>query len=114
MWTLLLQTTKGGPEGVHNNTSSLYNDIQVALIWYFSNLQAADCDRKVAICERSYRLLVDEVQMNPNDIIFDPNILTIATGIEEHNNYGKFYIEATQIIKVWWDLEGLVLQNNIW
>jgi len=63
-------------------------------------LQAADCDRKIGICERSYHLLVDVVQMNPNDIIFDPNILTIATGIEEHNNYGKYFIEATKVIKV--------------
>ncbi|KAK3723106.1 hypothetical protein QZH41_018349 [Actinostola sp. cb2023] len=61
--------------------------------------QAADSERKVEICTRSYRLLVDNVQMNPNDIIFDPNILTIATGMEEHNNYGKFFIEAIKAIK---------------
>ncbi|XP_031566695.1 methionine synthase-like [Actinia tenebrosa] len=61
--------------------------------------QAADCERKVEICTRSYNLLVDKVKMNPNDIIFDPNILTIATGIEEHNNYGKYFIEAAKIIK---------------
>ena len=61
--------------------------------------QAADRDRKVEICQRSFRILVDKVGFNPNDIIFDPNILTIATGIEEHNNYGKDFIEATRIIK---------------
>lgn len=61
--------------------------------------QAADRDRKVEICVRSFRILVDRVGFNPNDIIFDPNILTIATGIEEHNNYGKDFIEATKIIK---------------
>merc|ERR1712106_19975 len=61
--------------------------------------QAADRDRKVEICVRSFGILVDRVGYNPNDIIFDPNILTIATGIEEHNNYGKDFIEATKIIK---------------
>ena len=61
--------------------------------------QAADRDRKVEICQRSYKILVDKVGFNPNDIIFDPNILTIATGIEEHNNYGKDFIEATELIK---------------
>jgi len=61
--------------------------------------QAADRDRKVEICVRSFRILVDRVGFNPNDIIFDPNILTIATGIEEHNNYGKDFIEATKLIK---------------
>jgi len=57
--------------------------------------------RKVEICTRSYRLLVDRVGFCPNDIIFDPNILTIATGMEEHNTYGISFIEATKIIKVW-------------
>jgi len=61
--------------------------------------QAADRDRKVEICVRSFNILVNIVGFNPNDIIFDPNILTIATGIEEHNNYGKDFIEATKIIK---------------
>jgi len=62
--------------------------------------QAADRDRKVEICVRSFNILVGpQVGFNPNDIIFDPNILTIATGIEEHNNYGKDFIEATKIIK---------------
>ena len=44
--------------------------------------------------------MVNEVKFNPNDIIFDPNILTVATGIEEHNNYGKYFIEAATFIKV--------------
>ena len=56
--------------------------------------------RKVEICQRSYQLLVEKVDFNPNDIIFDPNILTIATGIEEHNSYGLEYINATKVIKV--------------
>lgn len=54
----------------------------------------------MAVCTRSYRILVDKVGFNPNDIIFDPNILTIATGIEEHNNYAVNFIEAVKIVKV--------------
>ncbi|CAM9744485.1 unnamed protein product, partial [Ectocarpus sp. 13 AM-2016] len=61
--------------------------------------QAADCDNKVRICKRSYDMLVDEVGFPPEDIIFDPNILTIATGIDEHNNYAVDFIQATQRIK---------------
>ena len=54
---------------------------------------------KIRICERAYRILVDEVGFNPEDIIFDPNILTVATGMEEHNNYAVDFIEATRWIK---------------
>jgi len=61
--------------------------------------QAADRDRKVEICQRSFKILTEKVGFNPNDIIFDPNILTIATGIEEHNRYGLDFVEATKIIK---------------
>lgn len=61
--------------------------------------QATDTARKVEICTRSYRLLVDKIGFNPNDIIFDPNILTIATGMDEHNEYGITFIEATKQIK---------------
>jgi len=62
--------------------------------------QATEVDRKVEICERSFRILVDEVGFNPNDVIFDPNILTLGTGMDEHNEYGKHFIAATKIIKV--------------
>ncbi|HEY2901383.1 MAG TPA: methionine synthase [Polyangia bacterium] len=61
--------------------------------------QADTVERKVSICQRAYRVLVDEVGFNPLDIIFDPNILAIATGIDEHNEYAKNFIEATRIIK---------------
>ena len=61
--------------------------------------QAETVDRKVSICERAYKLLTEEVGFAPEDIIFDPNILAIATGIEEHNDFAKSFIEATQIIK---------------
>ena len=63
------------------------------------NGQAATRDDKVRICTRAYRLLVDRVGFPATDIIFDPNILTVATGIEEHNNYAVDFFEATQLIK---------------
>lgn len=61
--------------------------------------QADTYQRKIEICERAYRILVDEVGFPPEDIIFDPNIFAIATGIEEHNNYAVDFIQATQWIK---------------
>jgi len=61
--------------------------------------QADTFARKTEICERAYRLLVDEIGFPPEDIIFDPNIFAIATGIEEHNNYAVDFIEATQWIR---------------
>ncbi|MFN3415530.1 MAG: methionine synthase [Caldimonas sp.] len=61
--------------------------------------QADTFQRKIEICERAYRILVDEVGFPPEDIIFDPNIFAIATGIEEHNNYAVDFIEATRWIK---------------
>jgi 5-methyltetrahydrofolate--homocysteine methyltransferase len=61
--------------------------------------QADTFERKTEICERAYRLLVDKVGFPPEDIIFDPNIFAIATGIEEHNNYAVDFIEATRWIK---------------
>ncbi|MGH8018176.1 MAG: dihydropteroate synthase, partial [Opitutaceae bacterium] len=61
--------------------------------------QAATRDDKVRICTRAYHLLVDRLGFPPEDIIFDPNILTVATGIEEHNNYAVDFFEATKGIK---------------
>lgn len=61
--------------------------------------QAATYEDKIRICERAYRILVDEVEFPPEDIIFDPNILTVATGLEEHNNYALDFINATRWIK---------------
>ncbi|EDQ88652.1 uncharacterized protein MONBRDRAFT_37476 [Monosiga brevicollis MX1] len=61
--------------------------------------QAADLDGKIRICQRSYRILVEEVGFNPNDIIFDPNILTIGTGIAEHDNYGVNFIKCIRPIR---------------
>ncbi len=61
--------------------------------------QADSLERRVEICSRSYRILVDEVGFPPEDIIFDPNILTVATGMEEHNNYAVDFIESVRWIK---------------
>ncbi len=61
--------------------------------------QAATFEEKIRICARAYSLLVDEVEFPPEDIIFDPNILTVATGMEEHNNYAVDFINATRWIK---------------
>jgi 5-methyltetrahydrofolate--homocysteine methyltransferase len=61
--------------------------------------QAGTCERKVAICARAYELLTKELDFLPEDIIFDPNIFAIATGIEEHNNYAVAYIEAARELK---------------
>ncbi|MBA3885911.1 MAG: methionine synthase [Acidobacteria bacterium] len=61
--------------------------------------QADTIERKVSICQRAYKLLVEEAGFDPTDIIFDPNILAIATGLEEHNDYAVNFIEATRVIK---------------
>jgi 5-methyltetrahydrofolate--homocysteine methyltransferase len=61
--------------------------------------QADTLERRVTICEKAYKILTEEVGFEPQDIIFDPNIFAIATGIEEHNNYAVDFIEATKIIK---------------
>ena len=61
--------------------------------------QAVECENKFNICKRSYDILVNRVGFNPADIIFDPNILTIATGLEEHNNYAVEFINVCRRIK---------------
>jgi 5-methyltetrahydrofolate--homocysteine methyltransferase len=61
--------------------------------------QADTVERKVAICERAYRLLVDQAGFAPEDIVFDPNVLAVATGIEEHNEFAKAFIESLPLIK---------------
>jgi 5-methyltetrahydrofolate--homocysteine methyltransferase len=61
--------------------------------------QADNFERKIEVCERSYRLLTQQAGFPPEDIIFDPNVLTVATGIEEHNNYAQDFIRATHWIK---------------
>ncbi|TRX55807.1 methionine synthase [Thalassomonas sp. M1454] len=70
------------------------------IVMAFDEVGQADTkDRKVEICTRAYRILVDEIGFPAEDIIFDPNIFAVATGIEEHNNYAVDFIEATKVIK---------------
>jgi 5-methyltetrahydrofolate--homocysteine methyltransferase len=71
----------------------------VVVMAFDENGQAVDADHKVSICERAYKILTEQVGFPPEDIIFDPNILAIATGIEEHDNYAVAFIEATRQIK---------------
>jgi len=71
----------------------------VVIMAFDEDGQADDIERKVSICQRAYKLLVDKLDFPPQDIIFDPNIFAIATGIEEHNEYGIAFIEATRQIK---------------
>ena len=73
--------------------------------------QADTLARKTAICERAYRMLVDEVGFPPEDIIFDPNIFAIATGIEEHANYAVDFIDATRWIKA--NLPGAKVSGGV-
>ena len=73
--------------------------------------QADTFQRKTEICERAYRVLVDEVGFPPEDIIFDPNIFAVATGIEEHNNYAVDFIEATRWIKA--NLPGAKVSGGV-
>jgi len=71
----------------------------VVVMAFDTDGQADSIERKFDICKRSYDILVNEVGFPPEDIIFDPNIFAVATGIEEHNNYGVDFIEATRLIK---------------
>src|SRR5881398_2625310 len=73
--------------------------------------QADTYERKIQICERAYRILVDEVDFPAEDIIFDPNIFAIATGIEEHNNYAVDFIEAVKWIKQ--NLKGAKVSGGV-
>ena len=73
--------------------------------------QADTVERKIAICTRAYRILTEEVGFPPQDIIFDPNVLTVATGIEEHNGYAVNFIEATRLIKA--NLPGAKVSGGI-
>ena len=83
----------------HNAATVLKYGAAVVVMAFDEKGQAATYDEKIRICERAYRMLVDEVGFPPEDIIFDPNILTVATGMEEHNNYAVDFINATRWIK---------------
>ena len=91
---------KEGEEKFRQNAATVLKYGAAVVVMAFDEQgQAATYDEKIRICERAYRILVDEVGIPPEDIIFDPNILTVATGMEEHNNYAVDYINATRWIK---------------
>lgn len=91
---------KEGEEKFRESARAVLRYGAAAVVMAFDeNGQAAGYEDKIRICERAYRILVDEVGFPPEDIIFDPNILTVATGIEEHNNYAVDFINATRWIK---------------
>ena len=90
---------EGEAKFVEQATACLRYGAAVVVMAFDEEGQADTADRKVAICERAYRILVDKVGFPPEDIIFDPNIFAVATGIEEHDNYAVDFIEATRRIK---------------
>ncbi len=91
---------KEGEEKFKQNAATVRKYGAAAVVMAFDEQgQAATFEDKIRICERAYRMLVDEVGFPPEDIIFDPNILTVATGMEEHNNYAVDFINATRWIK---------------
>src|SRR6202453_118434 len=91
---------KEGEEKFRQNAATVLKYGAAVVVMAFDEQgQAATYEDKIRICERAYRILVDEVGFPPEDIIFDPNILTVATGMEEHNNYAVDFINATRWIK---------------
>ena len=91
---------KEGEEKFRQNAAAVLKYGAAAVVMAFDEKgQAATYEDKIRICERAYRMLVDEVGFPAEDIIFDPNILTVATGMEEHNNYAVDFINATRWIK---------------
>jgi 5-methyltetrahydrofolate--homocysteine methyltransferase len=91
---------KEGVEAFKHHAKLVKRYGAAAVIMAFDEQGQADTyERKIQICERAYRILVDEVDFPAEDIIFDPNIFAIATGIEEHNNYAVDFINATRWIK---------------
>ena len=91
---------KEGEEKFRQNAATVLKYGAAVVVMAFDEQgQAATYEEKIRICERAYKILVDEVGFPPEDIIFDPNVLTVATGMEEHNNYAVDFINATRWIK---------------
>ena len=91
---------KEGEENFRQNAAKVLKYGAAVVVMAFDEKgQAATYEDKIRVCERAYRILVDLVGFPPEDIIFDPNILTVATGMEEHDNYAVDYINATRWIK---------------
>jgi 5-methyltetrahydrofolate--homocysteine methyltransferase len=90
---------EGEAKFLEQATACLRYGAAVVVMAFDEEGQADTAARKIAICTRAYHLLTDEIGFPPEDIIFDPNIFAVATGIEEHNNYAVDFIEATRVIK---------------
>ncbi|HEY5908344.1 MAG TPA: homocysteine S-methyltransferase family protein, partial [Vicinamibacteria bacterium] len=91
---------KGGEEEFKRQARLVRRYGAAVIVMAFDEKGQADTvERKLAICGRAYRILTEEVGFPPQDVIFDPNVLTVATGIEEHNDYAVAFIEATRQIK---------------
>ena len=103
---------KGGEEEFRRQARALQRYGAAAVVMAFDEHGQADSlERRIEICSRAYRILVEELRWNPTDIIFDPNVLTVATGIEEHNDYARAFIEATRWIKQ--NLQGALVSGGI-
>ena len=103
---------KEGVEAFKHHAKLVRRYGAAAVVMAFDEKGQADTyQRKIEICERAYRILVDEVGFPPEDIIFDPNIFAVATGIEEHNNYAVEFIEATRWIKA--NLPGAKVSGGV-
>jgi 5-methyltetrahydrofolate--homocysteine methyltransferase len=91
---------KEGEEAFLKQAQAIRNYGAALIVMAFDEVgQAASFERKIEICERAYKLLVEKIKFPPEDIIFDPNILAIGTGISEHNNYAVDFIKATAWIR---------------
>jgi len=91
---------KEGEEKFREHAATILKYGAAAVVMAFDEKgQAADFEDKIRVCERAYRILVDKVGFPAEDIIFDPNILTVATGMDEHNNYAVDFMRATKWIK---------------
>lgn len=103
---------KDGEEEFKRRACLLQRYGAAAVVMAFDEKGQADTlQRRIEVCQRAYNILVNELEWQPQDIIFDPNVLTVATGIEEHNNYAKDFIEATRWIKQ--NLPGALVSGGL-
>jgi 5-methyltetrahydrofolate--homocysteine methyltransferase len=103
---------KDGEEEFNRRAKILQRYGAAAVVMAFDEKGQADSlQRRIEVCERAYNILVNELNWQPQDIIFDPNVLTVATGIEEHNNYARDFIEATRWIKQ--NLSGALVSGGL-
>jgi 5-methyltetrahydrofolate--homocysteine methyltransferase len=103
---------KEGEEVFKEHAAAIRRYGAAAIVMAFDEQGQADTvERKVAIATRAYKILTEEIGFPPEDIIFDPNVLAVATGIEEHNDYARAFIEATKLIKA--TLPGVRISGGV-